>query len=77
MSGWTTRPRKVERAGCVGCRQERGAVVQALSARIGRVGGIWLCAGCAVDPAHRQAFIGKYAWRIGVASLYRRPDALP
>ncbi len=65
MSGWTTKERKAG-AGCYGCHQERGAVVQAFSARINRVGILWLCAGCAQSGTQRQSFIDEYARRLGL-----------
>ena len=75
MSGWTARPRKAAN-GCFGCGQERGAVVQALSARISRLGTLWLCTGCAASEQQRRAFVDEYAQRTGLlAATHRRSDA--
>lgn len=76
MSGWTTQPRKAAN-GCFGCRQERGLVAQALSARVDRVATLWPCAGCAASAGRRQAFMDEYVRRAGLAETpHRRPDEL-
>ena len=76
MTGWTSKPRKAG-VGCLGCGQQRGDVIQALSARLSRVGSMWLCAGCATSRDHRQAFIDEYANRvIPLAVPAKRRDEL-
>lgn len=52
-------------------------MVQAPSARISRVGLIWLCADCAASAAHRLAFVDEYARRSrGDGAEHREPAAV-